>query len=124
MEGVSYRAKIRAGNSAKKVYIGFREGIFKSCYYSHWTSFNLAKYKNSTELAIYLWELKEKKKKNFIVKKTHVFSLGNRIYKLYQEEKLTIIRYLDLKKLLNEKFEIMTVCKHARKFHLANYKPE
>lgn len=88
-------------------------------------SFNLAKYKNSTGLAIYLWELKEKKgKKNLIVKKTHVFSLGNRMYKLYQEEKLTIIRYLDLKKLLNEKFEVMTACKHARKFHLANYKPE
>lgn len=42
------------------MYIGSTEGIFKARYYNHKSTFNVAKYKNRTTLANYIWKMKEK----------------------------------------------------------------
>lgn len=45
----------------EKMYIGSTEGMFKKRYYNYKSSFNLARYRNNTKLAGYVWKVKEKK---------------------------------------------------------------
>ena len=44
----------------KKVYFGSRQGAFKQRYYNHKTSFTHKKYKHSTSLSNYVWEIKNR----------------------------------------------------------------
>ena len=45
----------------KKIYFGSTQGDFKTRYYNHRTSFSHERYRYSTALSSYVWELKENK---------------------------------------------------------------
>ena len=45
----------------KKIYFGSTQGDFKTRYYNHKTSFSHEKYRHSTTLSSYVWELKDNK---------------------------------------------------------------
>ena len=60
---VIYQASITASNNTTKLYIGYTKINFKSRFNEHKASFpkdNGKKLKNNTQLANYLWSLKEK----------------------------------------------------------------
>ena len=56
---VIYRADvINDSNDEEKLYFELADTTFKERYKNHIRDFNLEKYKNSTELAKYIWQLK------------------------------------------------------------------
>ena len=63
-ECVVYKVEVYSdlGNDRnKKVYFGSTQGEFKTRYYNHKTSFSHKKYRHSTTLSSYVWEVKDKK---------------------------------------------------------------
>ena len=52
----------------KKIYFGSTQGDFKTRYYNHKTSFSHDKYRHSTTLSSYVWELKDNKGIDIIMK--------------------------------------------------------
>ena len=57
--GIVYEATVTSG-SDKKTYTGISEPPFKVRYANHKTSFKHGRYRNSTQLSKYVWNLKEK----------------------------------------------------------------
>ena len=45
----------------KKIYLRSTQGDFKTRYYNHKTSYSHEKYRHSTTLSSYVWELKDNK---------------------------------------------------------------
>lgn len=99
---------------AGKVYLGSTDGTFRSRYCNHRTLFKLAKIKNSTRFASYVWELKEEKNdkivllQNWTEMKVLAFRLRNRMSKWWQ--KLAIMKYPNPNK-LDEIPGVKTECK-------------
>lgn len=114
IESLVYRPKVDTINGQDKVYIGFRIERSKRKYYNDNSYFLQARYRSNTQLANYL-----KGKKN----KRSVIYIENKMFKLWQEEELSIMLYIGQHNLLNQNSEIITASKHARKFLLANYDP-
>ena len=63
-ECVVYKVEVYSDSSNKrnkKIYFGSTQGDFKTRYYNHKTSFSHEKYRHSTTLSSYVWELKDNK---------------------------------------------------------------
>ena len=61
-ECVVYKVEVYSdpcSNEDKKVYFGSTQGEFKIRYYNHRTSFSHEKYRHSTTLSNYVWEIKD-----------------------------------------------------------------
>ena len=57
---IVYRANVENDiNDEKKFYFGVSETPFKERFRNHKKEFNYAKYRNSTELSKYIWQLKD-----------------------------------------------------------------
>ena len=57
---ILYRADVKdLRNDEKKFYLGVRETPFKQRFGNHKPDFQYPKYRNSTELSKYVWELKD-----------------------------------------------------------------
>ena len=124
---VIYKCDVTAPNLPNKVYIGLTEKDFKTRWNSHKLSFNNKKYKNSTSLSTYVWELKETHNvtpnlKWSIVKHAKSYSIKARSCSLSLQEKYEILNYPVKSDLLNKRSELISKCRHANKFLLANYK--
>ena len=109
----------------KMTYFGLTERPFKERYYEHTNSINNANGEHRTELSKYVWKLK-KENKQFEIKwsiksRAYPYTSGMKSCDLCLQEK-TIIAMSDPKKTLNSRTEILSKCRHRRKFTLRNFK--
>ena len=100
----------------KKVYFGSTQGEFKTRYYNHKTSFSHEKYRHSTTLSSYVWEVKDKKGidpilKWEVIKKCRKYRAGDSDCLLCMEEKLAIASCKS-REMLNQRLEVLKSCKH------------
>ena len=128
-ESVIYKAAVSAENLPTKYYYGMAEGDFKHRWSDHKTSFSYAKYRSKTELAQYIWTLKETHKipleniqiKWSIDRKSSRYRCGTRRCDLCISEKLSILNAAP-ETLLNSRDEIVSFCRHMSKFRYKNVK--
>ena len=126
-ECVVYKVEVYSdpGNDRnKKVYFGSRQGEFKTRYYNHKTSFSHEKYRHSTTLPSYVWEVKDKKGidpilKWEVIKKCRKYRAGDRDCLLCMEEKLSIASCKS-RDMLNQRLEELNSCRHKRAWLLYN----
>jgi hypothetical protein len=123
---VIYRADVTNLNSNEnKFYIGLAETTFKERYGNHKKDIKHEKYKNSTELAKYVWSLK-----NQGIPYAISWRIINKVYcnanqkmcNLCLSEKLLIIESLNDQEMLNKRTEFINKCRHINKFMLKNLK--
>ena len=119
---IIYCADIPADND-HKFYYGTSETTFKHCNHTH--DFKHVKYQHATELAKYIWQLKNNNF-NYSIK----WSIASKVYgyanllscKLCLMEKYCIIKYFHDPNLLNKKSELINKCRHQNKILLMNVK--
>ena len=103
----------------KKVYLGSAQGPFKQRYYTHKCNFTHEVNRHKTSLSKYVWEVKRKFGLGPILKweimKRCSKYRGGRYCKLRMEEKLTIPTYNKPKELLNQRSDIVDICRHRKK---------
>lgn len=124
---VIYKCEVTAPAHQKKVYIGLTEKSFKTRFNGHKQSLSNKKYKNSTSLSSYVWDLKEKSNvtptlKWSTIKQVQSYTNNSRNCPLCLQEKFEILFYKDKSELLNKRSELIAKCRHTNKFLLANYK--
>ena len=81
-------------------------------------------YRHSTALSSYVWELKENKgvdpiMKWEVIKKSRKYRAGNRACRLCMEEKLAIASCKS-RNMLNKRSEVLNSCRHKRVWLLYN----
>ena len=108
----------------KKVYFGSTQEEFKARYDNHKTSFSHEKYRHSTTLSSYVWEVKDEKGidpilKWEVIKKCRNYKAGDRDCMLCVEEKLAIASCKS-RDMLNQRSEVLNSCKHRRGWLLYN----
>ena len=83
-------------------------------------------YASETTLSIYVWEIKdtcnEMPLKLSVVKPVPGYSNISTRCLLCLHEKFEITNYTNQEELLNKRFELISKCRHAEKYLLANYK--
>ena len=121
-QDIIYRAKISATDTEDKFYIGLTAPPFKKRFSNHKSSFKNLDYSQSTTLSSYVWQLKNEGKNpsvSFsILQKSKSFT--PEILKCYlcTAEKMRIL-FADPSKTINKRSEIMSTCRHKRKFLLS-----
>ena len=120
--GVIYQATV---TSDKKVetYIGLTEKEFKTRHANHKQSFIKENLRSATELSKYIWELKDRKIdysiKWKIIAHASSYSKISKRCNLCTLEKFYIMFHKDMAT-LNKKNELVSFCKHRKKFCLYN----
>ena len=108
----------------KRTYIGLRSLEFKKRVSLHKTDFAYKKYKESTKLSNYIWNLKENNIKYElkweILKKTKQIRNGDIMCRLCTQEIRSILKNHDAP--LNSRNEMMGKCRHKKQFLLKNWK--
>ena len=101
--------------------IGLTEGTFKSRYNGHLQSIRHEKHETATELSKKYWEIKRGGHEPYIVwkivKQVDTYKGGQPICNLCLAEKYYIIRDRG-RNLLNSRTEILSKCRHRKKFLL------
>ena len=109
-----------------KFYIGISHTKFKIRLANHKSTFNNEKYRFSTSLSKYYWELKDKNLtpnvKWEILRQTQTCRNLDAPCHLCLEERIAINYFEDKHNLLNNKYETTIICKHKSKFLLCNLK--
>ena len=126
-ECVVYKVEVYSDSNNKrnkKIYFGSTQADFKTRFYNHRTSFSHEKYRYSTALSSYVWELKEKQwvdpiMKWEVIKKCRKYRAGNRTCNLCMEEKL-VIANCKSKNMLNKRSEVLNSCRHKMAWLLYN----
>ena len=112
-----YKADVETNRGDIYPYIGISDGIFKSRWNDHNLSFRDIKYRNKTELSNLIWDLKDKnihfKIKWKILKHCQSYRAGSKNCNLCLNEKLLILKN---PKCINKRTEILSKCRHRRKF--------
>ena len=107
----------------KKFYIGISEPPFKVRWKNHCRDCNFLKYRTSTELSKYFWDLKDNGKNAKIewscLKNVYGRSCAS-FCRLCLEEKLHILEFNDQENLLNKRSEFVNKCRHQNKYLLKN----
>ena len=122
-ESIIYQATLSSNNenSQKFRYIGLTEGNFKSRYNGHLQSIRNEKHETATELSKKYWELKRGGSEPYItwkiVKKVRTYKGGQIVCYLCLVPKYFIIRDRG-KNLLNSRTELLSKCRHRKKFLL------
>lgn len=120
-EGVIYQATVTSPNNRTETYVGLTATSFKTRWRNHQTSFNNEKGKNSTELSKYVWELKSKDQRYTIewkiLEKAKPYTNLTGKCQLCTAEKHFIITKPELAT-LNKRNELVSACRHRRKFIL------
>ncbi|XP_047143824.1 leucine-rich repeat and coiled-coil domain-containing protein PF3D7_0703800 [Hydra vulgaris] len=121
---IVYQATVSSGDPQckDKVYFGISETTFKLRYANHLKSFNAPKYKNDTELSKELWELKSKHINPVItwkiIAQCKPYNQASKVCNLCLREKFHILSYKG-ENLLNKRYEIISKCRHSKKFLLS-----
>lgn len=125
-QSVIYKCEVTTPNLPKTSYIGLTEKDFKTRYNGHNQSFTNHKYKNSTTLSTYIWELKDQNIEAIlnwsIIKHAKSYTNKSKNCPLCLHEKLEIMSYKNKTELLNKRSEMISKCRHSNKFLLTNYK--
>ncbi|XP_063692277.1 uncharacterized protein LOC134824333 [Bolinopsis microptera] len=120
-KSVVYMATLRTENE-KHHYIGMTEGTFKDRYNGHTSSFRLERYRNRTKLSEKIWSFKDRglefRIEWKIIRRGHGYRAGQNSCDLCTSEKLEILLRSSDPHLLNSRTEILTKCRHKRKFLL------
>lgn len=121
---IVYEAKIESGGKTMS-YFGLTEGQFKTRYRNHIKTFNNPVYKSETELSKLVWLLKEQGKqfdiKWQIASKARPYQCGSRKCDLCTTEKLHIAM-ANPATCINKRDEIISKCRHRRKYKLSSIK--
>ena len=119
---IVYQADIRNdSNDEKKFYLGVSETHFKEGFRNHKKEFTHKKYRNSTELSKYTWQLNDANITSIVTWKvvTKVFSETKiNFCILCLREKVFIINSLNHNQLLNKKSELINICRRQNKLLL------
>ena len=119
---IAYQAIVRNDtNDEKKFYLGVFETPFKERFRNHKKEFTHKKYRNSTELSKYIWQLKDANIAPIVTWRVvaKVFSDTKiNFCKLFSTEKLLIINALNDSQLLNKNSELINTCRHQNKLLL------
>ena len=122
-EDVIYKAEVSADNTETKNYIGLAATTFKIRYRNHKSSSNNENSKQSTTLSTYIWKMKNEQKnprtKFSIIKQSKSFNPEIGKCYLCTAEKMEILKF-DSTSLLNKCSEILSSCRHRKKFMLDN----
>ena len=109
-------------DNEEKIYIGQTEKDFKTRFRNHKKSFTNPRYQKETTLSNYIWQLNDNNKiyniKWKILTQTEPYKSGTRKCNLCLSEKYQIITNKH-PGLLNQRSEIISTCRHRRKFSLA-----
>ena len=122
---VIYQATVATeDNRPAETYVGLTENSFKTRYSNHKSSFRDPNKRLSTELSKHIWHLKDAEI-GFsltwkILKQAAPFNPASNRCNLCLWEKYFIICRADLAS-LNKRNELVTSCRHARKFLLSNF---
>jgi hypothetical protein len=124
-ESVVYQATVtRMDNSEQDTYVGLTENQFKTRYRNHTNSFRNTIYRNSTELSKHVWTLKDSNVqfsiKWTIVKQSKSYSNITKRCNLCLYEKYIIICKPELCS-LNRRNELVSTCRHRKKFLLSEF---
>ena len=115
-----YQAEVTTSHS-KQTYIGLCDTPFKSHYRNHTYSFRNERYRNATELSKNVWGLKNKKVdyqiRWRIVRHARSYSNVTKKCNLCRWEKYYIICRPNMTT-LNNRNELVSSCRHAKKFLL------
>ena len=97
---------------------------FKKIWYNHCQSFKNQRYETSTELSKVIWKLKNDDTKHTItwrvLTKCQAYKPGSRSCNLCTTEKLLILQNPTS---INSRSELVSKCRHARKFLIMNFWP-
>lgn len=123
---VVYQADITDDGETCRTYVGLSEPPFKLRYRNHQSSMRNRSQSNSTELSKHSWLIKDQGKVPTITWKVTDIARGysNTTKKchLCTTEKYRIIT-ADKQKSLNKRTELVSTCRHSRKFLLSNFTP-
>ena len=111
-----------------KVYIGLTEPMWKLRYGVHKHTFSRRNTPNDTALSRFIWELKDQGINNYnikwsILKRASGYNKISKTCGLCLMEKLLICEYPDKNKLINDRSELVSKCRHQYKHILKNSKP-
>ena len=117
-----YQAEVSTEGGLCYTYIGLTENTFKKRYYSHTYSFRDESHEKDTELSKLIWKLKRADEKYVItwkiLTKCQPYKAGSRTCDLCTTEKLLILKNPSS---LNSRSELVSKCRHARKFLIMNW---
>ena len=119
---IVYQAAVKTASNKDITYIGLTDNSFKTRWYNHRQSFLNPKHRLSTELSKVIWDLKEKNiDYNIdwkIITKSSSYTAGAGHCSLCLDEKLHILKNPDA---INKRSEIISKCRHSRKFLVRNF---
>ena len=124
-ECIVYKASVTDDLSGSvSDYVGVTAPPFKQRHANHLSSFRHERYGNSTELAKHMWALKGQGSTPSIawsiLEKAPAYRPESKTCRLCIAEKLRIIQYPKPRR-LNKRPELVSTCRHAGKFLLANF---
>ena len=120
---IVYQATVTTANGKKETYVGITENTFKTRHANHKTTFKYRDKRYTTELSNHIWDLKDKgidfdiTWKIIKYAKPYNNTTGKCI--LCLSEKLEIMLHPETST-LNKRQELISTCRHANKFLLAN----
>lgn len=121
-ENLIYKATVESKNKVE-TYVGLTANTFKTRYQNHKSSFNNERLQHSTELSKHIWSLKEQDiKYNIkweIICRAQPYTNVTKQCNLCLMEKYFIIFKPDFAS-LNKRSELVSTCRHARKFMIEN----
>ena len=110
-------------NNQQETYLCITEGTFKTRYSNHTSSFRNEKIKRATELSKHIWSLKQSNTQHSIrwkiIKKCPPYSNRTKRCNLCLYEKCIIIYHPELSS-LNKRNELISTCRHRKKYLLCN----
>lgn len=121
---IVYKATVTTSNPNTIMnYIGMTSTTFKERLANHNYTFEHKEHSNKTELSKYIWTLKDNKKDfniNWqILKRAISYTGGSKRCNLCLEEKFCILKE-NQNCLLNKRMEIISTCRHRKKFRVNN----
>ncbi len=124
VESIVYQATVSTNdNKPTETYVGRTENSFKTRYANHKSSFNLYEKRYSTEFSKHIWELKRNNIDFTIkwktLKRAKPYSCASNRCNLCLWEKFSII-CIPEQATLNKRNELVSSCRHTKKFLLIN----
>ena len=123
-KAVVYQATVKNEiTNESQTYVGLTENTFKTRYRNHTCSFRNKSKKNTTELSKHIWKLKDSNIPYTInwkiIKKSQPYCNKTKRCNLCLSEKFIIIYHPELSS-LNKRNELVSTCRHRKKFLLSN----
>ena len=119
---IVYQATVETTNDSQ-TYVGLTQTEFKKRLSNHKKDMKSRKYENSTELSKYIWSLKDQNKQYkvtwTILGRAKAYNNATKRCNLCLLEKFYILRRRGAST-LNKRTELVSACRHAKKFLLQN----